>query len=432
MTTTAARDPSTLAEASEDASADMRSAQAVVTGIAVIAPNGVGVEAYWEATLAGRSGIGLIRRFDASGYPVRLAGEVDGFAETEHVPGRLIPQTDRMTHFALAAAQWAFDDSGVNPADLADYEGSVITANSSGGFEYGQRELENLWRTTPWRVGAYQSIAWFYAANTGQLSIRHKLRGACGVIAAEQAGGLDAIAHARRAIRQGGSLVVTGGTDASLCPWGFITQIPTGRLTRGTDPARGYLPFDAGASGYVPGEGGAIMILESAEFARARGARSYGVIAGHAATFDPPPGSSRPGGLRRAVELALADAGVGPEDIDVVFADAAGVPELDEDEASVLTEVFGPRGVPVTAPKTMTGRLYAGGAPLDVVTALLAIRDGVIPPTVAVTEPRFAGTLDLVVDVPRESPLRRALVLARGYGGFNAAMVVAAEGAGRA
>lgn len=404
-------------------------AQAVITGVSVIAANGVGTDAHWAATLAASSGIGAIRRFDASGYPVRLAGEVEGFSDRDHVPGRLLPQTDRMTHFALAAAQWAFDDAEVDPAGLPDYAGSVVTANSSGGFEYGQRELANLWHTTPGRVGAYQSIAWFYAANTGQVSIRHKLRGPCGVIAAEQAGGLDAIAQARRVIRQGGRLVVTGGTDASLCPWGFVTQLPSGRLTRNNDPARAYRPFDEAADGYVPGEGGAMMIMESADAALERGATPYGVIAGHASTFDPPPGSGRPSGLGRAIRLALDDAGLSPTEIDVVFADAAGVPGLDEDEARAISGVFGPGRVPVTAPKTMIGRLYAGGAPIDVVAALLSIRDEVIPPTVAVTEPRFHADLDLVVGEARTRPVRRVLIVARGYGGFNAAMVVTAADA---
>jgi act minimal PKS chain-length factor (CLF/KS beta) len=151
----------------------------------------------------------------------------------------------------------------------------------------------------------------------------------------------------------------------------------------------------------------------------------YGRIAGYAATFDPRPGSGREPTLRRAAELALADAGLLASDVDVVFADAAGVPSLDRVEAEAIAKMFGPRGVPVTAPKTLTGRLYAGGASLDLVTALLAIRDGVIPPTVGVTA-RPDLELDLVVDEPREAKLHTALVLARGYGGFNSAVVLTA------
>ncbi|MFF8860303.1 ketosynthase chain-length factor, partial [Streptomyces althioticus] len=156
----------------------------------------------------------------------------------------------------------------------------------------------------------------------------------------------------------------------------------------------------------------------------ARGAATvYGQIAGYAATLDPAPGSGRPPGLRKAAENALADAGVDAADIDVVFADAAGVPDLDRAEAQALTGLFGAHGVPVTAPKTMTGRLLAGGAALDVATALLALRDGVIPPTVNVGAAAADHRLDLVTE-PREATLRTALVLARGHLGFNAALVV--------
>jgi act minimal PKS chain-length factor (CLF/KS beta) len=400
---------------------------AVVTGIGVVAPNGMGTSAYWSATKEGRSGIGPIRRFDASGYPVQVAGEVTEFVAKDHVPSRLIAQTDRMTHFALAGTEWALADAAAEPKEIPDFQASVITANSSGGFEFGQRELANLWTKGSTYVGAYQSIAWFYAANTGQISIRHGMRGPCGVIASEQAGGIDALAQARRALRGGTQLVVSGGTDASLCPWGFITQIPAGRLSRRNDPEFAYLPFDVAASGFVAGEGGAMLIVEDAKAARARGASQvYGEIAGYGATFDPRPGSDRPPGLRRAIILALADAGLSPRQVDVVFADAMGAPDLDLVEARTLAEVFGPYGVPVTAPKTMTGRLYAGGAALDAATALLAIRDSVVPPTVAVSEVVPGYDLDLVVGAARHMSVRAALVIARGHGGFNAALILRA------
>jgi len=168
-----------------------------------------------------------------------------------------------------------------------------------------------------------------------------------------------------------------------------------------------------------------MFIMEDEAAARERGVeRIYGEIAGYAATFDPRPGSGREPGLYRAAEQALADAGVAPGDIDVVFADAAGVPALDRIEAEALVRLFGPRGVPVTAPKTMTGRLYAGGAALDVVAALLTITDSVIPPTVGTRELAPGCDLDLVLDKPRKVPVRNALVLARGFGGFNSAVVV--------
>lgn len=147
-----------------------------VTGIGVVAPNGLGLDDYWKAVLAIRSGVQTIDRFDASPYPVRVAGEVSDFSPTQHVPGRLIPQTDRVTRFALAAAEWALQDAGVTVRDLGDFDVGVITANGCGGFEFGQRELQKLWREGPHHVSAYQSFAWFYAVNTGQISLRHGAR----------------------------------------------------------------------------------------------------------------------------------------------------------------------------------------------------------------------------------------------------------------
>ncbi|MFJ5233553.1 ketosynthase chain-length factor [Kitasatospora sp. NPDC088391] len=401
-------------------------AAAVFTGIGVAAPNGLGTESWWQATLEGRSGIRPVERFDATQYPATLAGEVPGFDATARIPNRLLPQTDHMTRLALVAAEEAIGHSGLDPEQFPEYAAGVVTAASAGGFEFGQRELQALWSQGGKYVSAYQSFAWFYAVNTGQISIRHGLRGPSGVIVSEQAGGIDAVAQARRQLRKGSRLIVTGGVDGSICPWGWAAQLAGGRLSTNPDPARAYLPFSADANGYVAGEGGAILILESEGSAAARGARVYGRLAGYAATFDPRPGSGQEPGLRRAIQLALAEAGVTPDQVDVVFADAAGVPELDRQEAAAIGAVFGPGGVPVTAPKTMTGRLYAGGGSLDLAAALLTLRDQVLPPTVHVDAPAPGLGLDLVLGTARPAAVRTALVLARGAGGFNSAAVVTA------
>ncbi|MGW7283098.1 ketosynthase chain-length factor [Streptomyces sp. NPDC054844] len=398
----------------------------VVTGIGVATPNGLGVDDFWAATRIGKNAIGRITRFDPSRYPATLAGEIQGFVAEDHLPNRLIPQTDRMTRLALVAADCAFEDAGVRPGDIPEFDMGVVTASTSGGFEFGQNELKKLWSQGSQYVSAYQSFAWFYAVNSGQISIRNGMRGPSGVVVSDQAGGLDAVAQARRQIRKGSKLIFSGGFDASICPWGWVAQLANGRLSTRTEPERAYLPFDADACGYVPGEGGALLILEDAEAARRRGARNvYGEISGYGATFDPKPGSGREPGLRRAIELALADANVSPGQIDVVFADAAGTPGLDREEAEAVTAVFGAGRVPVTAPKTMIGRLYSGAAPVDVVAAVLSMREGLIPPTTNVTlSPEY--DIDLVTGQPRTASVRTALVLARGYGGFNSAVVVGA------
>ncbi|MFI2242264.1 ketosynthase chain-length factor [Streptomyces chrestomyceticus] len=398
-----------------------------VTGIGVVAPNGLGVKEYWNATLEGRGGISRLTRFDASGYAASLAGQILDFDPAEHLPNRLLPQTDISTQLALAAADWALTDGLVNPGELVDYDLGVITASGSGGFDFTHREFDNLWSRGREFVSVYESFAWFYAANTGQISIKNGLRGPGAALVAEQAGGLDALGHARRTIGLGTPLVVSGGVDSALDPWGWSAHLSSGRISRGTDPARAYLPFDAAADGHVPAEGGAFLVLEQAPAARTGGAgQVYGEITGYASTFDPPPGSPRPPGLRRAAELALADAGLAPGDIGVVFADAAGSADLDLAEARAISGLFGPHAVPVAAPKALIGRLGAGGGPLDVVTALLTLRDGAIPAVPGGYEVPPEYGIDLVRGAPRSTDADAALVLARGRWGFNSALVVQA------
>ncbi|MET9401034.1 ketosynthase chain-length factor [Kitasatospora sp. NPDC002965] len=405
---------------------------AVVTGIGVAAPNGLGTETWWAATLRGESGIRPITRYDATKYPVRLAGLIPDFDAAAHLPGRLLPQTDRVTRLAVAAADWALADSGADPAELPEYGMSVVTSNATGGFEFTHREARKLWTKGPQHVSVYESFAWFYAANTGQISIRHGMRGPGSVLVADQAGGLDALGHARRTLRGGSSLVVSGGVESAFDPWGLVAHLSGGGVSTVADPTRAYLPFDTGAAGHVPGEGGAVLIVESAAAAAARGAHQvYGEIAGYAATFDPAPGSGRPPGLERAARLALSDAGLAAGDIDVVFADAAGVRERDDAEAAAIEALFGPYGVPVSVPKTLTGRLTGGGPPLDTAAALLSVRDGVLPAAAHVTRPVPGHRLDLVRGEPRPLRVRAALVLARGHGGFNSALVVRAVEPGR-
>jgi 3-oxoacyl-(acyl-carrier-protein) synthase len=405
------------------------SRRSVVTGVGVVAPNGVGTAAWWEATKAGKTGISKISRFDPSKYPTQLAGQVEDFNVDDWIERRLQVQTDHWTHMALAATQMAFEDAKFDPSEFDEWSTGAITASSSGGNEFGQKEIQALWAKGPKFVGAYQSIAWFYAATTGQISIKHGLKGPCGVVIAEGAGGLEALQHSRRTIRRGVDTVVSGGLEAPIGPYALTCQLGNGYMSTAGDPADAYRPFDKRANGYVPGEGGAILLIESTDRAHQRGApRLYAEIAGYGATHDayhwgkPAPDGEQ---LARAISVAMNDAGVSADEIDAVFADAFGVPEFDAIEASAISSALGKRAgdVPVTAPKTMVGRLYAGGAALDVAAAVLAMRDGVIPPTVNLDEPADRCELEFVT-AARGAELRTVLVVARGYGGFNAALVL--------
>jgi minimal PKS chain-length factor (CLF/KS beta) len=405
----------------------MTAPRCVVTGMGVVAPTGVGTEEHWRATLAGELAVRPIESFDASGYSTSIAGQLTGFEAAYYVPERLLIQTDRWTWIALAAAEMALRDARYDPAGHDPYDTSVILASAAGGNEFGQREIGALWSRGSKAVSAYQSIAWFYAASTGQLSIRHGTKGPSGVLVSDGAGGLDSLGWARRVIRRGTSAALTGGSEAPLSPYALACQATSTRLSRVASPRAAYKPFDRAANGYVPGEGGAVLMLEDAESAAARGApRLYGEIAGYAATHDAfhyernaPDGAQ----YARALRLALADAGAEPSQVDLVIADGHGTLELDAAEAAALREVFGPFGVPVTAPQGLTGRLCSGGAALSVATALLAIRDSMLPPVGNLDDPAPEYQLDLVTET-RPSPVRTVLIGARGHGGFNSAIVV--------
>jgi 3-oxoacyl-(acyl-carrier-protein) synthase len=405
------------------------SRRSVITGVGVVAPNGTGTAPWWEATKAGKTGISTIERFDASKYPTRLAGQVGEFNADDWIERRLQVQTDRWTHMALAATQMAFGDAKFDPAEFDEWSTGAITASSSGGNEFGQKEIQALWAKGPKFVGAYQSIAWFYAATTGQISIKHGLKGPCGVVISEGAGGLEALQHSRRTIRRGVDTVVSGGLEAPIGPYALTCQLGNGYMSQAADPGAAYRPFDKRANGYVPGEGGAILLIESTDRARQRGVpQVYAEVAGYGATHDayhwgkPAPDGEQ---LARAMSVAIKDAGAASGDIDAVFADGFGVPEFDAIEASAISSALGKRAsdVPVTVPKTMVGRLYAGGASLDVAAAVMAMRDGVIPPTVNLDDPADGCDLDFVTTA-REAKLGTVLVVARGYGGFNAALVL--------
>ncbi|CAL9364360.1 ketosynthase chain-length factor [Streptomyces sp. DH-12] len=402
-----------------------RSGRAAVTGIGVVAPNGLRTDAYWKSVREGLGVLDLITREGCEHLPLRVAGEVRSFDPAALIEDRFLVQTDRFSHFAMAAAALALDDAGLGGEPSDPYSVGVVTAAGSGGGEFGQRELQKLWGQGSKFVGPYQSIAWFYAASTGQISIRGGLKGPCGVVASDEAGGLDSLAHAARTVRRGTDVMVVGAAEAPLAPYSMVCQLGYPELSTLDDPGRAYRPFTEKACGFVPAEGGALLVVEDEERARERGVPVRGVVAGHAATFT---GASRWAesreGLAHAITGALDDAGVAPEEIDVVFADALGVPEADRAEALAIADALGAHGarVPVTAPKTGFGRAHCAAPVLDTVAALLAMEHGQVPPTPNVFD--ICHDLDLVTSHARPAELRTALVLSRGLMGSNAALVV--------
>jgi minimal PKS chain-length factor (CLF/KS beta) len=401
--------------------------RAVITGIGIAAPSGIGADEHWKTMLSGDNKLGPITLFDPGPYDSRLAGEVSEFHVEDHVDGRLAVQTDRWTWLGFAAATEALADARLEATASEPLQHAVILASSSGGNHFGQQELQRLWSGPDRTVSAYQSIAWFYAASVGQLSIKHQYKGPSCVLAAEAAGGLDGLAHAVRTIRRGSSVVLAGATEAPLSPYALTCYQRSGWLSTGTDPESAYQPFDVAAAGHVLGEGGAVFVVEELDHALERGAPAiYGEITGWGATHDGEHTSRRSGGSERqyarAMRIALDRAGLRPAEIDAVFPDALGVPAYDRTEAAALHEVFAGE-VAVTTQKPLVGRLCQGAPALDVATALLAMRHGALPATAQPARPAPGCELNFV-RTPRPGPVRAAMVNARGFDGFNTSLIV--------
>ncbi|MFD0819913.1 beta-ketoacyl synthase N-terminal-like domain-containing protein, partial [Micromonospora zhanjiangensis] len=197
----------------------------VVTGIGVVAPTGTGAAEHWRTVLAGEHRIRRISLFDPDRYATTLAGEVADFDPARWADSRRTVQTDRWTQLGFAATRLALADAGLPEVADEPYARGVTLASSSGGNLFGQRELQRLWSQPSRTVGAYQSIAWFYAASVGQISIHHQFKGPCGVLASEAAGGLDSLAHAARTVRRGTPVVLAGGTECPLSPYALVCQL---------------------------------------------------------------------------------------------------------------------------------------------------------------------------------------------------------------
>ncbi|MET8870905.1 beta-ketoacyl synthase N-terminal-like domain-containing protein [Nocardia sp. NPDC004604] len=405
--------------------------RAVITGIGIVAPSGTSASEHWKTVMAGENRIAPITHFDASGYSTTLAGEVRDFVPELHMDRRLIVQTDRWTWMSMAATTQALADAELDPSSLDPYQMSVALASSSGGNHFGQQELQRLWSGEKRTVGTYQSIAWFYAASVGQTSILHQMKGPSSVLVSEAAGGLDSLGYAARAIRRGTDVVLAGGTEAPLGPYALTCLQRSGWLSRQKDPARGYLPFDVAAAGYVPGEGGAIFVVEEEQHALRRGAPYvYAEVAGYAANHDGR--TSHPCGdmtgeqpsnyLAAALRGALRRAQTSPGRTDVLFADSAGVPAADRAEANAIRAVF-PDGVPVTGQKGLLGRAAHGSSALDVATAVLAMREQTLPAFGALVNPAPGCELDFIA-APQRAAVHVAAVAARGYDGFNSALIL--------
>ncbi|MEV4335021.1 beta-ketoacyl-[acyl-carrier-protein] synthase family protein [Streptomyces sp. NPDC049597] len=407
----------------------------VITGIGAVTPAGTGAEAVWADARDGRSKVTAIDRFDASDYACQAAGQAD-FTAAEHLPPRFVKRTDRFTHLAVHAVRDALTDAGITIGeDVAPERTGVMVGNVLGGWEFAERELRKLWTDGPRAVSPYQATAWFPAAPQGNICIDQGIKGPARTFVADRASGAYALIGAAQSLLRGqADMVIAGGVEAPLSPYGWLCLETSGlgaKSRSSLEPHELYRPFDAGHGGSVFAEGAVFLIMERRETAEARGATVLGELAGWGVSTDGymPYYTVEPTGqvLGRAMTAAVEQAGVTVADLGAVFAHGAGVPFEDVTEGYALHEAFGTAadGLPVTAPKAGFGHLLGAAAPADAVIALNSMREGLIPPTPNLDRPAPGIDLDFVRGGARPAKgMGHTLVVSRGLGGVNACLLL--------
>lgn len=401
----------------------------VITGMGAITPVGNDVQTFWESLKAGKCGIGPITKFDVSDYKVKLAAEVKDFDVTQYVDKREARRMDVNCHFALAAAQQAVDQAGLKEGNFDPYRTGVIYGSGVGGLAIAEEEIPKLNAKGPGRVSPLcipEMIANMAAA---YISMRFGFKGEnfCPVSACATAN--HSIGEAMRAIRHGyQDIVLCGGTESGIIPIALAGFSNMKALHTGDDPACASIPFDARRSGFVMGEGAGCLVLESLTHAQARGATILAEVAGYGASGDayhitsPAPEGDA---AARAIRGAIEDAGLTPADVDYINAHGTSTPLNEKYETIAIKKAFGDAAykVKVSSTKSMTGHLLGGAAAVEAIACVMAIREGIIPPTIGYQEPDPECDLDITPNKAVEMPVNVAISNSLGFGGHNACIL---------
>ncbi len=400
----------------------------VVTGVGIISPVGIGIEAFWDAISSGRSGIAEITHFDASEYSSRIAGYVSDFDASALIDKKEARRMSRFQQFAVVAADEAIRDAELDITDDIAERVGVIVGSGIGGLHVMEEQCAILNERGPGRVSPFLVPMMITDLAAGHISIKYGAKGInyCPVSACATAN--HSIGEASEAIRRGAAdVIIAGGFDAAVTPLGVAGFCASRALsTRNDDPTGASRPFDSGRDGFVIGEGGAVLILEERDFARARGAKILGEILGYGASADayhitaPAPDGS---GAIRAMRMALEQAELEPGDIDYINAHGTSTPAGDLAETNAVKQAFGSDVPLVSSTKSMTGHLLGGAGAVEAVACLMALRDGLVPPTINLSDQDPECDLDYVANTARTSDLAAVMSNSFGFGGHNATLV---------
>jgi 3-oxoacyl-[acyl-carrier-protein] synthase II len=402
----------------------------VVTGVGLVSSLGIGTEANWEALLAGRSGIDRITRFDAAGFSTQIAGEVKDFDPLQFIEKKDVKKMDVFIQFAIAAAQFAMDDSQLQVTSENGHRVGVYIASGIGGFTTIEREHKALLDGGPRRISPFFIPSAIINLAAGQVSIRFGAKGPNSATCTACSASAHAVGDAFEIIRRGAAdAMIAGGSEAAITPMGVGGFAAMRALsTRNDEPSRASRPFDKDRDGFIIGEGAGVIILEELEVARRRNAKIYAELVGYGMSADayhitaPSEGGE---GAVRVMEIALAEAGVSPRDVDYVNAHGTSTPYNDRIETAAIKTCFGEqaRKLAVSSTKSMTGHLLGAAGGLEAGITALAVHHQTLPPTINLDTPDPECDLDYVPWKCRAARVRHALSNSFGFGGTNAALL---------
>ncbi len=402
----------------------------VVTGMGAVTPIGLNVNDFWENLIAGKSGAAHITSFDTTGYDTKIAAELKGFDPTLYIDKKSVKRMDPFTHYALASAEMAITDSGINFEKEDRNRIGVVFGSGIGGMWTYYYQTKELFENGPNRVSPLFVPMMIADIAAGYIAMKFGVKGPNYATTSACATSSHAIADAVMLIERGDADVMfTGGAEAAICPIGIAGfNSMKAMSTRNDEPEKASRPFDAERNGFVMGEGGAVLVLEELEHALKRNAKIYAEIAGFGLTADayhitaPAPGGE---GAVRSMSLAIKDAGLMPTDIDYINAHGTSTPYNDKNETEAIKTVFGDHAykLHISSNKSMIGHLLGAAGAVEAVATIKTITEGIIPPTINLENPDPECDLNYVPNKAIKKTVNVAISNTFGFGGHNASIL---------
>ena len=413
----------------------MTKRRVVITGMGAVTPCGIGVDNFWNALLNGKSGVSLIESIDTEKHTVKIAGEIKDkdFNPEDYMSSKDANRMDRFTQFAMVAADEAIADSGIDEADIDPYRIGVLVSSAAGGFKTFEKNHMAMINKGPTKGSPFTVPMLIVDMASGRVSMKHGYKGVNKAVVSACATGSHSIGDAFRTIQYGDAdVMVAGGCEATITTLGIGAFTAARTLSKRNDePTKASRPYDKDRDGFVMGEGAGVVVLEEYEQAKARGAKIYAEIVGYGQSADaydmvaPDPDGN---GAIKAMELALADAGMKPEDIDYINPHGTSTGFGDVAESQAIAKIFGDKeknpNLLVSSTKSMHGHMLGATGAVEGIVCVKTITDGKVPPTINLdNQDEHVANLDYVPHKAREKKVHAALSNSFGFGGHNATLV---------